>query len=105
VQLFFNFDTAVYSTNIGKQLVSKNTVAKPSQQKLIIAKKNSNDRKVSGFRLNKRYQPATAAICKTIIIKPVVCSVSSKQHVHYCSGFIPASLPPVHSLRGPPVVA
>jgi hypothetical protein len=104
VQLFFNFDTGSHSDSIVGHSISKKENGKYNQGKLIAGKKNTTGGKRSGFRLNKRYQPATAASCKGIVIKPFVCFVTSKQHIHYRSGFIAASIPPVHSLRGPPVV-
>ena len=97
VQLFYNFDIANRfsgTANISTYKTNQETVKKiaaPAERKIC-------------FRLNKRYHPQPAITCTAIIIKPVVCYVTSKLHVHYSSGFIPLSGPPSYSLRGPPAV-
>jgi len=102
VQLFYNFDIANHPEHIAGASFQKNAIGKNSH---VIVKKGSlpNDKKTN-FRLNKRYQPRDVVTCNSFIIKPLVCFVTSKLHVHYSNGFIPSSLPTARSLRGPPVV-
>ena len=99
VQLFYNFD--INARVSGKPVFSQlhSNKEKTELVKSAIPKENKN-----AFRLNKRYHPQEAITCNTIIIKPLICHVASKQHAHYSSGFIPSSLPTAHALRGPPVV-
>jgi hypothetical protein len=97
VQLFYNFDIANHPS--GASFITFHT----SNQQTVNKGTTPADGKLS-FRLNKRYHPQQAITCTTVIIKPVVCYVSSKLHVHYSSGFVPSCTPPAHSLRGPPNV-
>src|SRR5450432_4441670 len=97
VQLFYNFDIANHPS--GASFIAFHT----SNQQTVNKGTTPADGKLS-FRLNKRYHPQPAITCIAVIIKPVVCYVSSKLHVHYSSGFVPSSTPPAHSLRGPPNV-
>jgi hypothetical protein len=102
VQLFYNFDIPSQRLNTaGTYLLQKNgaagsltgikKAASPADQKTV-------------FRLNKRYQPQPAIASMPLIIRPLVCLVSSKLHVHYSSGFTPSAFPVIQPLRGPPVV-
>jgi len=102
VQLFYNFDIAGHAADTIYASLQKSDAKK--KEIASIKKDTAPTEKKLGFRLNKRYQPQAAITCNPLIIKQVVCYVSSKLHVHYCSGFVPSSFPPAHALRGPPVV-
>jgi len=102
VQLFYNFDIVSHVSIASCKAVQKSD-AKTNSQASIKKAAAPADRK-AGFRLNKRYHPQPAITCNTVAVKPLVCCVSSKLHVHYSRGFIPSSFPPAHSLRGPPSV-
>jgi hypothetical protein len=104
VQLFFNFDIATAQPANGTS-VSFHQNSKGKNNLSVVRKAGfPSDKKVT-IRLNKRYQPRTAITCSPLIVQPIICLISSKLHVHYSAGFIPSSIPPAHSLRGPPVVA
>jgi hypothetical protein len=97
VQLFYNFDIASRPADTASISLHKNNPETVKKATIPAGKKIS-------FRMNKRYHPQPAVTCNLIIIKPVICYVTSKLHVHYSTGFIPSSTPPAHSLRGPPAV-
>jgi hypothetical protein len=97
VQLFYNFDIANHPAETNTISLHKNN------QETVKKAATPADKKIS-FRLNKRYQPQAAITCNDITVDQVICYVSSKLHVHYCSGFIPSATPLAHALRGPPAV-
>jgi len=103
VQFFYNFDIAARVSATSYLAVQKNDASANSHHAAIKKATTPTDKK-EGVRLNKRYHPQPAITCHTAVMKPLVCYVSSKLHVHYSRGFIPSSLRATHSLRGPPNV-
>ncbi len=102
VQLFYNFDIANHASNATHKTVAKVDAQKNNSS--FVKKAGLPVEKKGVFRLNKRYHPQPAVSCNGVIIKPIICCVSSKLHIHYSSGFAPSSFPPAHALRGPPAV-
>ncbi|MES1221572.1 MAG: hypothetical protein ABUT20_39090, partial [Bacteroidota bacterium] len=88
VQLFYNFDIANHPANT--TVVSLHKVQAQKDGPLTLKKATDTPGKNISFRLNKRYHPQPAITCNEVIIKQVVCYVSSKLHVHYSSGFTPS---------------
>ncbi len=103
VQLFYNFDIPAQRLNISGTCWLQKNDAPESWLTNIKKAAIPVDHKIS-VRLNKRYQPQPAINGTPLIIRQLVCVVSSKLHVHYSSGFTPATFPIVQLLRGPPVV-
>jgi hypothetical protein len=100
VQLFYNFDTGNQPAHRLVLHVQKASGQTPEQS---VNKAQASSTKSPVFRLNKRYQPQPAISCNAIACTQLVCPVSCKLHIHYSTGFSPATLPMAHSLRGPPL--
>jgi len=101
VQLFYNFDS---SNQPGHASIVRVQQTSKQGAPQAVNKAQASDTKSPVFRLNKRYQPQPAINCNTIIVKQLVCAVSSRLHIHYSKGFFPPAFPSAHALRGPPVV-